>query len=54
MFVKTNESLVHSCQYRLAYEKMVNDLGYLTKHLRYLNIPVYPRLAEPEFRKRLT
>ena len=50
---QTNESLLLSCQHRLVYEKMVNDLGYLIKHLRYLNIPVYPRLAEPEFRKKI-
>lgn len=50
---KTNESLLHACQYRLAYERMVNDHGYLTEQLRHLGIPVFPRLAEPEFRKKI-
>ncbi|NUO10109.1 MAG: sulfotransferase [Candidatus Brocadia sp.] len=50
---KTNESLLHACQYRLAYERMVNDPGYLTERLRSLGIPVFPRLAELEFRKKI-
>lgn len=50
---QTNESLIHSCQQRLIYEKMVSDLGYLTEQLRSLNIPVFPRLAEPEFSRKI-
>ena len=50
---QTNESLIRSCQHRLVYEKMVSDLGYLTEQLKSLDIPLFPRLAEPEFNKKI-
>ena len=50
---KTNETLLRSCQYRIAFEKMVSDFEYLTKQLKLLDIPVFPRLAREEFSKKI-
>lgn len=50
---QTNESLIRSCQHRLIYEKMVSDFCYLTEQLKSLDIPVFPRLAEIEFNKKI-
>lgn len=50
---KTNESLFRSCKERLIFEQMVTDIDYLLKRLTSLQIPVYPRLADLEYPKKI-
>lgn len=50
---KTNETLLLSCQHRIAFEKMVTDIDYLMEQFRILNIPVFPRMAKHIFNKRI-
>ena len=49
----TQKTLMAATKARISFERMVSDLGYLTRTLRELGIVVHPSLAETEFGKRI-
>ena len=46
---RTNETLTAACGHRLRFEDMVSDQQYISETLQRLEIPFFPRLAEPIF-----
>ena len=47
----TNESLLDSCEYRIVFENMVQDVKYLSNALLSLGVIVFPRLGTNIFRE---
>jgi hypothetical protein len=50
---QTNETLLLSCKIRISFEQMTEDLTYLKEKLEALGIPVFPKLADSVFDKKI-